>query len=143
MENPILQQLDRQQRRMLLSTEKTMRDAGVWGEWETVHFPRGSVGDSWAAEFQTAHRNKVFCVLDRTLSPSGVRHLAVTSLSGIRPTWHEMQRIKNEIAGHGATAVELYPPQAEVVDEADMYHIWVTVLPMPFSLSPVRWNPNV
>ena len=66
---------------------------------------------------------------------SGARHLAISSLSGIRPTWPEAQRMKNELAGDDATAVEVYPPQGEVVDQADMYHLWVLPGPIPFSLN--------
>ncbi len=45
-----------------------------------------------------------------------------------------MQRIKDEIAGPDATAIEVYPPHAEIVDQADMFHIWVVPGPLPFSL---------
>ena len=34
----------------------------------------------------------------------------------------------------GATAVEVYPPSDQVVDGADMFHIWVLPEPLPFSL---------
>lgn len=125
--------VSRNERRQLLAAEERARKSGAWGQWETLTFPRGSAGDTWAAEFTTAHRNKVFSVLDRTLA-TGVRHLAVTSLSQIRPTWWEMQRIKNELAGTTLTAVEVYPPQTEVVDGADMFHLWVLTSPLPFGL---------
>lgn len=127
----VLARCSRNERRMLLRSEERARKSG---EWETLTFPPGSAGSRWAADFTTAHRNRVFSVLDRTLA-NGVRHLAVTSLSQERPTWWEMQRIKNEIAGEDATAVEVYPPHAEVVDGADMFHIWVLPAPLAFGLS--------
>ncbi len=83
-------------------------------------------------EIREARKNSVFCVLLRPLA-GGTVHLAVGSLSGRRPTFHEMQRIKNEIVGVEATAIEVYPPQSELVDEADMFHLW-TVDPLPFSI---------
>lgn len=95
MSHQVLERLPRNERRVLLRKEAVARRSGDWGEWETLTFPRGSAGMSWAAEFTTAHRNKVFSVLDMTL-PNGVRHLAVSSLSQERPTWWEMQRIKDE-----------------------------------------------
>jgi hypothetical protein len=52
-------------------------------------------------------------------------HLAVSSLSGVRPTFHEMQRIKNELLGPEIIAVEIYPMQDDLVDAADMFHLWV------------------
>lgn len=135
--NPALLHVDRSTRRNLLAAETKNRAAGTWGEWETLTFPRGSVGKTWAADFTTAHKNRVFSVLDRTLA-NGVRHLAVASLSGIRPGWHEMQRIKDDLAGRDETAVEVYPPATEIVDQADMFHIWVLPAPLDFSLSERR-----
>lgn len=86
-----------------------------------------------AAFITTAHRNKVFSVLDRQ-AEVGVRHLAASSPSGQRPTWPEMQRIKDELAGPEATAFEVYPPRDQVIDEADMFHIWVLRGRLPFGL---------
>ena len=134
MANDVLKSVPRKQIAALLEAERKARRSGEWGKWETIHFPAGSAGKAWAACFTTAHRNRVFSVLDR-MDFSGARHLAVSSLSGIRPTWPEMQRIKDDLAGPSATAVEVYPPQAEVVDEADMFHILVLPGRLPFSLA--------
>lgn len=135
--NPVLFRFTRSERRMLTSAEARARNSGQWGTWEIIRFPRKSAGSTWAADFEMAHKNKVFSVLDRTL-PDGTRHLAVSSLTGVRPTWPEMQRIKNELAGDDATAVEVYPPQMEVIDEADMFHIWVLPTRLPFTLADYR-----
>jgi hypothetical protein len=83
-----------------------------------------------------ASRNKVFAVLQRDVQTElgTVRHLAISCLTGDRPTWPEAQRIKNELAGPKATAVEVYPPQTEVVDDAPMYHLWVLPAPLPFTI---------
>lgn len=135
MAHDVLMHLPRAERRQALQAEQARRKSGAWGPWETMRFAPGSVGPrGWVAEITVAHRNRVFAVLDR-LDPSGARHLAVSSLSQIRPTWHEMQRIKDELAGPSATAVEVYPPRAEIVDDADMFHIWVLPSPLPFSLA--------
>ena len=136
MANEALMNRSRNERRFLLAKEEKARKTGNWGAWNIKTFPKGSVSQNprgWAYQFEIAHVNDVFSVLDRTL-PNGVRHLGVSSLSGIRPAWPEMQRIKDEIAGVGATAVEVYPPQAEIVDQADMFHIWVLPEPLPFTL---------
>ncbi len=130
----VLERCSRRERRLLLRAEERARRTGDWGEWETLTFPRGSAGDGWAADFTVAHRNRVFSVLDRTLG-NGVRHFAVSSLSHERPTWWEMQRIKCDLAGESATAVEVYPPSDQVVDGADMFHIWVLPEPLSFGLS--------
>lgn len=130
-----LLRLPRWQRRQALEAEARARKTGEWGEWEAVRFPRGTVSAlGWPAEFEVCHKNRCFAVLDRTL-PSGVRHLGISSLSHIRPSWPEAQRIKDELAGTDATAVEVYPPHGEIVDAADMYHLWVLTAPLPFSLA--------
>ncbi len=112
--------------------------AGNWGAWERIAVNE-KAGKGWIRQVNTAFRNRVFAVLSRDLT-NGVRHLSVSSLSGDRPTWHEMQRIKNELAGREKTAVEVYPPSHEVVDGADMFHIWVLPDDLPFSLFSLREN---
>jgi hypothetical protein len=130
--NSALRMLSPAERRTYLENEKRARSSGIWGPWEIKTFPKGSAGCAWAAEFTKAHKNKVFSVLDRTL-PDGTRHLAITSLSGERPSWPEMQKIKSELATPESMGVEVYPPDAEIVDDADMYHLWI--LPVPLGLS--------
>lgn len=61
-------------------------------------------------------------------------HYGISSLSQERPTWWEAQRIKDELAGKDRTAVEVYPPRDEIVDGADMFHIWVLPEGLPFGL---------
>ncbi len=132
--NPALFQATPAQRKRLLKSEASARAAGQWGKWDRIHFPAGRAGrDGWVAEVSVCYRNEVFAVLERDAG-DGVTHLAVASLSGVRPRWWEMQRIKNELSGPERTAVEVYPPQSEAVDEADMFHIWVLPGPLPFGI---------
>lgn len=132
--NDVLKTVSPKERLRLLALERKFRASGEWGAWERLPLAPGQAGTSgWASECQACHRNRVFAVLER-LDATGVTHLAVSSLSGIRPSWPEMQRIKDEIAGREATAIEVYPPKAEVVDEADMFHLWVLRGKLPFGL---------
>lgn len=39
--------------------------------------------------------------------------------------WRDLQRIKNELAGDEALAVEVYPPESKLVDTANQYFLWV------------------
>jgi hypothetical protein len=41
-----------------------------------------------------------------------------------RHDWREMQRIKNELVGEEAEAVELYPSESRLVDTANQFHLW-------------------
>lgn len=126
-----LRRVPTKERKKLLESERRRRRSGDWGEWALVENPY-RLGNGWLAEVDHARVNRVFSVLVRDVGTAV--HLAVSSLTGTRPTWWEMQRIKNEIAGERATAVEVYPPQGEVVDGADMFHLWI-VDPLPFSLA--------
>ena len=48
--------------------------------------------------------------------------------------WSEIQKIKNEIFGEEVTAVEYYPAQSKLVDDYNIYWIWIFdsgVLPIP------------
>jgi hypothetical protein len=44
-----------------------------------------------------------------------------------RPGFYELQEVKNHVAGAARQAVEIYPPQAELVDEGgnSATHLWV------------------
>jgi hypothetical protein len=39
--------------------------------------------------------------------------------------WRALQRIKNELIGEEFEAIEIYPRESELVDEANQYHLWV------------------
>ena len=43
-------------------------------------------------------------------------------------SWRVLQDIKNAVAGIDRTAIEVYPPESEVTDTANMYHLWVCAL---------------
>lgn len=134
MGNRVMEGAPRKQRRLALDRERRLRKTGEWGPWECLSLRSGTVCPvGWAAEMTAAYRNGVFCVLARTLA-DGTRHFMISSLTEERPSWWEAQRIKNELAGPEATAVEVYPPQGEVIDEANAYHLWVLPNPLPFSL---------
>lgn len=129
-----LSRFTRNERRLMLDREAKARKTGNWGPWERFAIKKGDIGSfGWTAQIVACHRNACFCVLERRL-PDGAVHLAVSSITEIRPTWWEMQRIKDELAGKGRTAVEVYPPAHEVIDAADMYHLWVLPADLPYSL---------
>lgn len=46
--------------------------------------------------------------------------------------WAHKQRIKDELVGADRTAVEVFPSAQNLVDDADVYHLWV--LPVDFAL---------
>lgn len=54
-----------------------------------------------------------------------VRHLKVSRKDGKDGiTWDQPQEMKNCHLGRESFAVEVYPPQDHVVDEANIRHLW-------------------
>lgn len=50
-----------------------------------------------------------------------------------RPSWADLQRIKNEILGPEAEAVQVMPPVSLLVDQVDMYWLMSAEPPTAFS----------
>lgn len=138
--NPAIAHLRGKQQRAILKREAQLRSSGNWGTWTLVDddtcrlVMRGNTG--WVRNIRAAHRNDVFSVLER-LDSCGVIHVAVASMSGIRPTWYEMQRIKDELFGAELTAVEIYPAHRDIVDGSDMFHIWILPGDISFGLTKI------
>jgi hypothetical protein len=38
--------------------------------------------------------------------------------------WDDLQRIKNDVLGADVIAVEIYPPESDVVNTYNMRHLW-------------------
>ena len=51
-------------------------------------------------------------------------------------SWSDMQRIKNELIGNNRIALEVFPKDEDLVDQANMAHLWVMPIDfvLPFSL---------
>ena len=79
---------------------------------------------------QTFWHNKFYVVVRTVLEPelgdvSGL-HLSIRhqERKAIRD-WRHFQRIKNELAGPEREAVEIFPPESQLVDTANQYHLCV------------------
>lgn len=51
-------------------------------------------------------------------------------------TWDELQRVKREVGYGGHDAIEVYPPDADVVNVAAIRHLWV----LPAGWVPFAWR---
>jgi len=96
-------------------------------------------GDGWFGGFTRTYRQgNEYVVLIRPVdTPFGeAQHACMRNAAGIDIPWAEKQRIKNELFGPERTAIEVFPAESELVDAANMYHIWL--LPegcdLPFTL---------
>jgi hypothetical protein len=55
-------------------------------------------------------------------------HLSIRRQDGAAVhDWRDFQRIKNELCGDEAEAIELYPAESRLVDGANQYHLYVLV----------------
>ncbi|WEA24071.1 DUF7694 domain-containing protein [Rhizobium binxianense] len=128
----------RQQRRAARAFERKGLK-GHWGLWRITDLPDGIPGGKgWNKEVRSARANNLYVVLVRPFvdeQGNEVIHLAIRTASQLEPPWRDMQCIKNEICGEEATAVQVMPPASELVDEADMYHMWVLSGRLPFTLA--------
>lgn len=115
--------------------ERKVVGGSEWPEWRWSYFPKGSVGHGWCAQIDRAVSNTAYVALVRFLDPDGMDgrvHLAIRTPSNREPPWRDMQRIKNEIMGRDRFAVQVCPPADKLIDDADMYHLWV----MPVGYAP-------
>lgn len=133
--------MSNRQQRLAARAFETRALRGVWGNWRKTPLPDGIPGSragGWCSEVKEAWANDLYVALIRPFldeDGNGVIHLAIRTASNLEPPWRDMQRIKNEICGLEATAVQVMPPTSELVDEADMYHLWVMSRRLPFTLA--------
>jgi len=129
---------NRQQRQHTKALERRAFTTGKWGEWRCDHLPDGAPGNGWLRDIRRVYANDLYAVLERPMMTAWgyVVHLAIRTASNLEPPWRDKQRIKDELFGPFYTAVEVMPPADEVIDQADMYHLWILPCEMslPFSL---------
>lgn len=88
---------------------------------------------------------KNYAVLGRELETEWgkVTHLAIRNAPGTDIGWREKQIIKNKIMGYNALAIEVYPPHDELINQANMYHLWVLhETKLPFTLLEKKKEPE-
>lgn len=84
-------------------------------------------GSGWFRELDRVYRRndgQVVCMMRDLQTEWGkVTHVTITAHE--QPNWAEKQRIKNELFGKESLAIEVFPRESELVDKANMYHLWV------------------
>lgn len=130
---------NRSQHRHAVALERKAKKSGVWGAWRETPLPHGLPGAmGWCRDVRRAYANDLYAVLVRPLETEWgiVHHLAIRTASNLEPPWRDKQRIKDELYGPETTAIEVMPPRNELVDGADMYHMWVllSAYRLPFTI---------
>lgn len=97
-------------------------------------------GEGWFGEINECYTSLdgQYAVMIRPVDTEwgSVEHAAIRNLASTDIPWSEKQRIKNELFAKERVAIEVFPAESNLVDEANMYHLWV--LPkgfeMPFTI---------
>lgn len=84
-------------------------------------------GTGWFRELNKVWTDGKYVVMSRTLETEWgeVTHVCIRNTGSTDIPWAEKQRIKNELFGADRVAIEVFPTEAELVDEANMYHVWI------------------
>lgn len=127
-----------------------------WGPWEW----RNHLTNTRASEYRTAPLaadyptrmqlkraclNNVYSVqfFERDSIWGLIDHLLLRRHDeGLAFPWADLQRIKDELCGPERVAVEVFPPQAQLVDDANCRHLWVLPIGfvLPFGLHLEGWK---
>jgi hypothetical protein len=94
------------------------------------------VGTGWCGNLDKAYSDGRYAVMTRVVPTDWgeVTHACIRNTNNTDIPWAEKQRIKNELFGEESTAIEVFPAESELVDGANMYHIWVLPMKLPFGL---------
>ena len=119
-----------------MTKSKIGRVRESWGVWERrnetlTHHPLNKLDSGYIHD---AYVNLVMSVQVSTHDTEWGRitHLWVRRHDQKPLIWRDMQRVKNELVGERRVGIEVYPPSADVIDQANIYHLWV--LPEGFRL---------
>jgi len=101
----------------------------TWDKFQSAYALRNGV-EVKLEEHTSLWRNKFYTVEKKLLQPelgeAGAMWLSVkhNDRRAIRD-WRHLQRIKNELAGAEREGIDIFPPESQLVDTANQYHIWV------------------
>lgn len=91
-------------------------------------------------ENQTYWANSYYTVVKHLIEgkEDGAIHLSIrhNQRKAVRD-WRHFQRIKNELAGPEREGIEVFPPESQLVDTANQYHLFVYPVGMS---NPFTWE---
>lgn len=97
-----------------------------WDPMQRVPMPN-EARDSAGEQCWLNVKYQVFMTpMDGVMDFSGGVHLSIKRRDK-QPLldWRDLQRIKNELVGPEREAVQLFPGESRLVDEANQFHLWV------------------
>lgn len=124
---------NRATRRSALAVRRRSNDPWRWEDRSDL-VAQGSPVLGWG-RFSRATANGLYSVqvYERETGWGQVDHLAIRRHdNGTALPWADLQRIKDDLAGPDRLAIEVFPPAGQLVDEANLFHLWI--LPRGFVL---------
>jgi hypothetical protein len=125
--------VNRQMRRASQANGRRMMRAG-WSEWERLPLPDLRVYPGLRNVIEVWKNNLFIVQVTREQTAWGDVDRLLVRRNDATPvrSWSDLQRVKNELRGPERLAVEVFPPESQLVDDAHIYHLWV--LPVGFEL---------
>jgi len=128
-----------------MSNARTMRmarerKANILFKKPAGKFERIDLASRWHPEWMTrAYQNNRYVVMidDCAKTTKGIAIKAMIQRHDDQPIpnhWAELQSIKNELFGTETTGIEFYPPESELVNDHNIYWLWIfpsDVIPVP------------
>ncbi len=130
-------QATREQRRAY--AREVAKNAATWPKDLTRLEPKDwpELAADHPAPPDEAWRSRAYLVQIRYLDPStsgGAEELITIrrTIHGAPFTWDEIQVIKRDVGRGDRAAVEVFPEDAHLIDEAEMRHLWILAKPPAF-----------
>lgn len=85
-------------------------------------------GNGWFAQMNKCYLYEhKYCAMTREIKTEWgiITHCCFRNLEGTDITWKEKQFIKDSLFGEDRVAIEVFPTKDRLVDQANMYHLWV------------------
>lgn len=132
---------NRKERRASASISR--KPSAAWDAWERRAFAADELRGTAMEHMRCAYVNAIYSVqvYECDVPDFGaVTHLAIRRHDGaMSRSWSHLQRIKNELVGADRLGVEVFPPAGDLVDQADMQHLWVLPVGFEFAFGLTRF----
>lgn len=79
--------------------------------------------NSWFFKMTDAWESENYVVMSNV--ENSIRHIAMCRKDGKKMEYLEKFNIKNCLFGDEIKAIEIYPPKNQLVDDKNVYHLWV------------------
>lgn len=101
----------------------------IRNKWIEKPSPKSlKVGKGWLAKLNKSYTyNGKYAAMTRKIKTEWgtITHCCFRNADGTEISWKEKQFIKDSLFGEDRVAIEVFPTKDRLVDEANMYHLWI------------------